>query len=105
MAAEQPLEGVTVVDFGRIYSGPYCGFLLAQAEARVIKAESPRRVALRFRMAETESVDEASAASYPFALLNANKECMTLNFKTGEVPNLLNRLVQDVNVLEAASGV
>ena len=27
----QPLEGLTVLDFGQVYNGPYCGFLLAQA--------------------------------------------------------------------------
>jgi CoA:oxalate CoA-transferase len=31
-----PLEGFTVLDFGQVYNGPYCGFLLAQAGARVI---------------------------------------------------------------------
>ena len=35
-----PLDGFTVLDFGQVYNGPYCGFLLAQAGARVIKVES-----------------------------------------------------------------
>ena len=38
---EQPLHGVTVLDLGQIYNGPYCGYLLAMAGARVIKVESP----------------------------------------------------------------
>ena len=44
-----PLEGVTVLDFGQVYNGPYCGFLLAQAGARVIKVESPQGETLRGR--------------------------------------------------------
>ena len=40
MSVAQPLAGVTVLDFGQVYNGPYCGFLLAQAGARVIKVES-----------------------------------------------------------------
>ena len=34
-----PLNGVTVIDLGQIYNGPYCTFLIAMAGARVIKVE------------------------------------------------------------------
>ena len=34
-----PLDGVTVIDFGQIYNGPYATFLMAMAGARVIKIE------------------------------------------------------------------
>jgi len=37
MTVAQPLKGITVLDFGQVYNGPYCGFLLAQAGARVDK--------------------------------------------------------------------
>ena len=62
---QQPLAGVTVLDFGQVYNGPYCGFLLAQAGARVIKVESLIGETLRAR-------GRASAASYAFAMLNTN---------------------------------
>ena len=39
--ARYPLHGVTVLDLGQIYSGPYATFLLAMAGARVIKIEPP----------------------------------------------------------------
>ena len=32
MTTAIPLAGLTVLDFGQVYNGPYCGFLLAQAE-------------------------------------------------------------------------
>ena len=99
MTNNQPLSGVTVLDFGQIYNGPYCGFLLAQAGARVIKVESPRGEALRGRIAVAETTAEASTASYPFALLNGNKECMTLNIKSQAGQALLKRLVKNVDVL------
>ena len=41
MSRPLPLDGVTVVDLGQIYNGPYCSFLLAMAGARVIKIETP----------------------------------------------------------------
>ncbi|MCP3913630.1 MAG: hypothetical protein GY713_22120, partial [Actinomycetia bacterium] len=42
-----PLAGVTVLDLGQIYQGPYCGFLLAMSGARVIKVEQTRGEPLR----------------------------------------------------------
>jgi len=88
----QPLAGVTVLDFGQIYNGPYCGYLLAMAGARVIKVESPQGESLRGRA-------ETSSATYPFAMLNANKEGITLDFKTDEGRALLMRLVAKADVL------
>ena len=35
-----PLDGITVLDLGQIYQGPYAGFLLAMSGARVIKVEA-----------------------------------------------------------------
>ena len=88
----QPLEGVTVLDFGQVYNGPYCGFLLAQAGARVIKVESLVGETLRARGAR-------SPASYPFAILNTNKECITLNIKSADGQALLKRLAAQVDVV------
>ncbi|MEQ8693664.1 MAG: CoA transferase, partial [Pseudomonadales bacterium] len=89
---QQPLTGVTVLDFGQVYNGPYCGFLLAQAGARVIKVESLIGETLRAR-------GTASTASFAFALLNSNKESMTLNIKSTEGQGLLKQLVKQVDVV------
>jgi CoA:oxalate CoA-transferase len=89
---EQPLAGVTVLDFGQVYNGPYCGFLLAQGGARVIKVESLIGETLRAR-------GTASTASFPFGLLNSNKESFTLNIKSPEGQTLLKRLVKEVDVV------
>ena len=89
---DQPLAGVTALDFGQIYNGPYCGFLLAQAGARVIKVESPLGEPLRAR-------GDRSAASYPFALLNGGKEGITLNIKSEAGQAILKRLARKVDVV------
>ncbi len=69
-----PLEGITVLDLGQVYQGPYCGFLLATAGARVIKVESP----------QGDPVRSAGGSSMPFAMLNGNKESVCLDLKSPE---------------------
>ena len=36
-----PLQGITVIDFGQIYQGPYATMLMAKGGANVIKIEPP----------------------------------------------------------------
>ncbi len=88
----QPLHGITVLDFGQIYNGPYCGHLLAMAGARVIKVESPLGETLR-------NSDPESGEGYPFIALNGNKEAITLNLKSSQGQSLLKRLVLKADVL------
>lgn len=90
--SNQPLAGITVLDLGQIYNGPYCGYLLAMSGARVIKIESPRGETLR-------NAHSQSGEGYPFLMLNGNKECVTLNLKSGRGQALLKELVQHADVL------
>ena len=46
-----PLAGVRVIDLTRIYSGPYCTFLMAMAGAEIIKIEPPEGESARSRNA------------------------------------------------------
>ena len=73
-ASAYPLDGITVLDFGQIYNGPYASFMLAMSGARVIKIEPPDGEPLRRRTI-------ADGGSVPLAMLNANKEGVTLNLK------------------------
>ena len=47
--ANRPLDGVTVIDFGQIYQGPYATFLMAKAGADVIKVEPLVGEPMRYR--------------------------------------------------------
>lgn len=87
-----PLAGVVVLDLGQIYNGPYCGFLLAMAGADVIKIEPPGGEHLRRRGA-------VGGGALPFAMLNSNKRCVTLNLKTEEGSELLQQMVRRADVL------
>lgn len=89
---QQPLAGFTVLDMGQIYNGPYCGYLLAMAGARVIKIESPIGETLR-------GAERASGEGYPFCMLNGNKETITLNLKSDRGQDLLKHLVEHADVL------
>ncbi len=87
-----PLQGVTVLDLGQIYNGPYCGYLLAMAGARVVKVEPPGGETMRGR-------GNGGLASYPFMMLNGNKEAITLNLKSERGRELLRGLAAKADVL------
>lgn len=87
-----PFSGITILDLTQIYNGPYATFLLAQGGADVIKIEPPGGEHLRKRSG-------ASGAAMPFAMLNANKQTLTLNLKSPQGRELLLRLVEQADVL------
>ena len=92
MTTATPLAGLTVLDFGQVYNGPYCGFLLAQAGARVIKVESPTGESLRGRSGSAKP-------NFPFRMFNSAKECITANIKHPDGRQLIKDLVPQVDVL------
>lgn len=92
MSRPLPLEGVTVVDLGQIYNGPYCTFMMAMAGAKVIKIESKGGEHLRRRSV-------VGGAALPFAMLNSNKSFATLNLKTERGRELLKTMVERADVL------
>jgi len=97
----RPLAGVTVLDFGQVYQGPYATLLMAQAGADVIKIEPPHGEPLRRRAPPGKST------TFPIAMLNSNKRAITLNLKHERGRALLFRMVEkgDVLVENFAPGV
>ncbi|MDF3304471.1 CaiB/BaiF CoA transferase family protein [Rhodococcus sp. T2V] len=87
---EAPLEGVTVLDLGQVYQGPYAGFLMARAGADVIKVEPPTGDSVRKRPGET---------GYTFSALNAGKQSVVLDLKSSHGVALLHRLVEHADIL------
>ncbi len=87
-----PLDGITVLDMGHIYNGPYAGFLLAMAGANVIKIEPLKGEHLRHRGKEKNH-------SVPFALLNSNKRCVTLNLKAPRGREIYLEMVKKADVV------
>ena len=87
-----PLTGVTVIDLGQIYNGPYCTFLMAMAGARVIKIEPRGGENLRRRA-------KVGGAAVPFAMLNSNKEFISLDLKTARGKELIREMITKADVL------
>ena len=92
MPAHYPLEGVTVIDLGQIYNGPYCTFLMAMAGANIIKIEAKGGENLRRR-------GVVGGAALPFAMLNSNKSFATLNLKKPRGVELLKQMVRKGDIL------
>ena len=88
-----PLAGITVIDLGQIYQGPYATLLMAKAGARIVKVEPPKGEPARLRAAVGMS------ATFPFAMLNSNKEGVSLNLKHPKGTALLKRMVAEADVL------
>ncbi len=89
------LEGVKILDFTHVQSGPTCTQLLAWLGADVIKVERPGvGDATRKQL-----MDIAGADSLYFTMLNHNKRSITLDTKHQTGKQVLERLVKKCDVL------
>jgi crotonobetainyl-CoA:carnitine CoA-transferase CaiB-like acyl-CoA transferase len=88
-----PLAGITVLDFGQIFQGPYATLLMAKGGADVIKIEPPSGEPLRRRAAP------GTSSTLPFAMLNQNKRTVTLNLKHERGKALLFEMAKRADVL------
>src|ERR687891_2957828 len=88
------LDGVRVLDLSRVLAGPFCGMLLSDLGADVIKVE------------DTGSGDESrtwpphkDGESAAYLVINRNKRDMTLDLKQPEGVEVLRRLAGRADVL------
>ena len=93
--AGRALDGVRILDFTHVQSGPTCTQLLAYMGADVIKVERPgvgdiTRGQLR---------DVKGADSLYFTMLNGSKRSITINSKHPKGREVLDRLVKQCDVL------
>jgi formyl-CoA transferase len=89
------LEGIRILDFTHVQSGPTCTQLLAWFGADVIKVERPGvGDATRKQLIDVEGAD-----SLYFTMLNHNKRSLTLNSKNETGKEVLERLIKQCDVL------
>jgi len=89
------LDGIRILDFTHVQSGPTCTQLLAWFGADVIKVERPGEGdATRGQLRDIPDAD-----SLYFTMLNHNKRSITIDAKKPEGKQLLERLVKHCDVL------
>ena len=88
------LDGIRVVDLSRVLAGPFCGMLLSDLGADVIKVE------------DTSTGDESrtwpphkDGESAAFLVINRNKRDIAVDLKTAEGVEIIKRLVAGADVL------
>jgi crotonobetainyl-CoA:carnitine CoA-transferase CaiB-like acyl-CoA transferase len=91
--AARPLEGVRVVEFCQVAAGPFCGMLLADFGADVIKVEPPEGDAMRQWPPLTDGYSEN------FASVNRGKRSVALDLKREADRDLARELVLAADVL------
>jgi formyl-CoA transferase len=89
------LDGVRILDFTHVQSGPTCTQLLAWLGADVIKVERPGTGDItREQLRDIDGVD-----SLYFTMLNHNKRSITIDSKTAGGKRVLERLIRHCDVL------
>nr|WIE91235.1 CoA transferase [Mesorhizobium sp. WSM4875] len=94
MARALPLEGVKVLEFCQVAAGPFCGMLLADFGADVVKIENANG---------GDSLRQwpplRGGFSENFASLNRNKRSLALDLKTPDGIDLAKRLSRQADVI------
>ena len=89
----QPLEGIRVLELGNFIAGPFCGMLLGDMGADVIKIERPARGDQTRAMPPLVNGESAS-----FAALNRNKRSLVLDLKQPEARDIVLELAKKSDV-------
>src|SRR2546427_3827193 len=89
-----PLQGIRVLELAQVVAGPFCGTLMAEFGAEVIKTEMPGRGDDLRRLGPSED-----GHGYWFAADNRNKKLMTLDMRTPKGQDLVRRLVPRCDVV------
>ena len=93
-ALDLPLSGVRVIDLSRVLAGPFCGMLLGDLGADVVKVE------------DTATGDESrtwpphkDGESAAFLTINRNKRDIAVDLKSAEGVDVIKRLVRSADVV------
>ena len=89
-----PLQGIKIIDWTQVQSGPACTQLLAWLGADVIKIERPGTG----DPTRTQLLDIPDLDGLYFLQLNSNKRSIELDAKTPEGKEILMKLLKDADI-------
>jgi formyl-CoA transferase len=91
----KPLDGIRIIDFTHVQAGPACTQLLAWYGADVIKVERPGAG----DVTRSQLRDVPGADALYFTMLNGNKRSLTLDTKTPEGKEVLEKMIKTSDVM------
>ena len=87
-----PLKGIRVVEMGQLIAGPFCGQLLGDMGAEVIKIEPPGK---------GDPMRDWGRGDFPlwWEVVSRNKKCVSANLRVPEGQALAKRLIATADIL------
>jgi crotonobetainyl-CoA:carnitine CoA-transferase CaiB-like acyl-CoA transferase len=87
-----PLKGVRVVEMGQLIAGPFCGQLLGDMGAEIIKIEPPGK---------GDPMRDWGRGDYPlwWEVVARNKKCVSANLRVPEGQGLARKLIATADIL------
>lgn len=93
--AEGPLAGLRVIEMGQLLAGPFCGQILSDLGADVIKLEDPRTGDPMRQWGRCRP----SGESLWWSVVARNKRCATANLRTPEGQEIARRLIAGADLV------
>ena len=92
----RPFEGIRVLDFTRVVSGPYCTQFLGYLGAEVVKIEDRKGDSTRHGAGDATLKKEGMSAT--FLMFNSGKKSVTLDLKKPEAKEIVMKLARTADV-------
>lgn len=93
--ADGALQGVRVIELGQLLAGPYCGQLLGDYGAEVIKIEDPKTGDPMRQWGR----EKPHGQSLWWPIVARNKKCITANLRTPEGQQIVRDLIASADIL------
>lgn len=91
----KPLEGIKVLEMGQLIAGPFCGQILADFGAEVVKVEPPGR---GDAMRQWGRADSEGRTPW-WSVIARNKKSITLNLREAKAQEVVKQLACEADIL------